>query len=60
MVRLDLSQVRLIDHTVMERLEDYKDEYNIEGGDCEICGLNSHISDSHHPLAARRLPVKSA
>jgi MFS superfamily sulfate permease-like transporter len=60
MVRLDFSQAQLVDHTVMERLEDYKAEYNIDGGDCEIRGLNSHISDSHHPLAARRLPVKSA
>jgi MFS superfamily sulfate permease-like transporter len=59
-VHLDLSRTQLIDHTVMERLEDYKADYNIDGGYCEIGGLNQHITESHHPLAARRLPVKSA
>lgn len=59
-VRVDLSNACLIDHTVMERLEDYKLEYNADGGDCDICGLQQHTSDSLHPLAARRLPARTA
>lgn len=57
-VRLDLSKTRLIDHTVMERLHEFCEEYNAcSGGGCQIIGLDQHIPSSSHPFAARRLVV---
>jgi len=56
---VDLREVRLVDHTVMERLHDYSDEYgrtNLEH--CCIVGLDDHAVASRHPLAARRLVEK--
>jgi MFS superfamily sulfate permease-like transporter len=50
----DLSEVELIDHTVMEFLDHYVHEYNLGGGKSEIIGLDKHESYSSHPLAARR------
>ncbi|MCC7527894.1 MAG: SulP family inorganic anion transporter, partial [Candidatus Melainabacteria bacterium] len=53
---LDLSNVKLIDHTVMERLHEYCEEYaKKDGGFCLITGLTLHETASNHPFAARRL-----
>jgi MFS superfamily sulfate permease-like transporter len=55
-VVLDLSKVKLIDHTVMERLHEYSEEYaKKDGGYFLITGLNLHESASNHPFAARKL-----
>jgi MFS superfamily sulfate permease-like transporter len=50
----DLSDAELIDHTVMEFIHHYAEEYNHNGGKCEITGLDNHESFSEHQLAARR------
>jgi len=50
----DLTEAELIDHTVMEFIHHYCDEYNHNGGFCEIVGLDDHHSYSEHHLAARR------
>lgn len=54
-VILDLSQTKLVDHTVMDHLHTYSGEYTKGGGDFKISGLGSHTPTSSHPLAARRL-----
>lgn len=53
-VFFDLSDAELIDHTVMEFIHHFTEEYNLAGGRCEIVGLNNHTSFSDHHLAARR------
>lgn len=53
-VFFDLSESDLIDHTVMEFIHHFTDEYNLAGGQCEIVGLDNHESFSDHHLAARR------
>jgi MFS superfamily sulfate permease-like transporter len=53
-VFFDLTEANLIDHTVMEFIHHYCDEYNHNGGFCEIVGLDDHHSYSEHHLAARR------
>lgn len=53
-VIFDLTEAELIDHTVMEFIHHYCDEYNHNGGSCEIVGLDDHHSYSEHHLAARR------
>jgi MFS superfamily sulfate permease-like transporter len=58
-VIIDFSNSRLVDHTVQENLERFKNEYNQEGGNFEIRGLEKHKPSSAYPTAARVLP-KSA
>lgn len=55
-IRVDLSNVRLIDHSVMEHLHHFAESYAETGGSVNIVGLEEHASSSPHPLAARRLP----
>lgn len=53
-VFFDLSESELIDHTVMEFIHHFTEEYNQAGGQCEIVGLDAHETFSDHHLAARR------
>ena len=53
-VFFDLSDTDLIDHTVMEFIHHFAEEYNLAGGHCQIVGLDNHESYSTHHLAARR------
>lgn len=53
-VFFDLSEADLIDHTVMEFIHHFTEEYNHAGGRCEIVGLDNHESYSDHHLSARR------
>ncbi len=52
-VIFDLSEVFLIDHTVMELINRYRDDYIQRGGSCEIHGLEAHDACAEHELAAR-------
>lgn len=52
-VMFDLTDIYLIDHTVMDFIEAYRDNYIEQGGRCEIHGLNDHKTYAEHPLAAR-------
>lgn len=53
-VFFDLSEAELIDHTVMEFIHHFTDDYNHGGGQCQIVGLDNHQSFGDHHLAARR------
>ncbi|WKJ89315.1 SulP family inorganic anion transporter [Methylomonas montana] len=53
-VFFDLTEADLIDHTVMEFIHHFAEEYNHAGGKCEIVGLDDHHSYSDHHLAVRR------
>lgn len=52
---VDLSQTRLIDHSTMDHLTQYKREYEKAGGKMELAGLSNHKPCSSHPLASRKL-----
>ncbi|MBS1214419.1 MAG: SulP family inorganic anion transporter [Proteobacteria bacterium] len=52
-VIFDLSDAYLIDHTVMELIDQYRKDYDERGGHCEIRGLSDHESYADHALAAR-------
>ncbi|MEI7869749.1 MAG: SulP family inorganic anion transporter [Candidatus Methylumidiphilus sp.] len=56
-VIFDLSDVYLIDHTVMELIDHFRQNYIEHGGHCEIQGLDQQIPFSEHVLAARRRRV---
>ena len=50
----DLSEADTVDHTVMEFIHDFCEDYERRGGHYEICGLDQHTASSDHPLAARK------
>ena len=50
----DVANVSYIDHTVMEFLDHFRNDYIGRGGRCEIRGLDLLAPYSKHPLAARR------
>lgn len=53
-VVFDLTDTYLIDHTVMDFITRFRDDYIEHGGRCEIHGLDEHEAYAEHPLAARR------
>ena len=53
-VIFDLSESSCIDHTVMENLYHFCEDYEVNGGHAEIRGLDQHIATSSHPLAPRK------
>lgn len=52
---IDFTQANLVDHTVMENLQHYKNEYEHEGGEFIIQGMEKLIPVSAHSLATRKL-----
>lgn len=50
---VDLSETRLVDHTVMEKLHQLEVEFKEMGRHLTIVGLEEHATGSSHPLAAR-------
>jgi MFS superfamily sulfate permease-like transporter len=53
-VRLDLSRTALVDHTVMDKLQEMAQEFREAGSELVIGGLDRHRRVSHYPTAARR------
>jgi MFS superfamily sulfate permease-like transporter len=53
-VTLDLSDVHLVDHSVMEKLHELEQEFGRSGGQFHVTGLESHRKLSDHPQAARK------
>jgi MFS superfamily sulfate permease-like transporter len=52
-VVLDLSSTKLVDHTVMEKLEELEQTFEAQGLTLEVVGLGEHIALSAHPKAVR-------
>ena len=55
-VVVDLSQTRLVDHSVMEKLHQLEKEFADQGKRLRVVGLDEHRPMSAHPLAARKGP----
>jgi len=53
-IKIDLSNAKLIDHSAMENLHLFVQDYEEAGGHVEIIGLENHKAVSGHKLAARR------
>ncbi|MGR8934865.1 MAG: SulP family inorganic anion transporter [Gammaproteobacteria bacterium] len=53
-IYFDLSEAKLVDHTVMEFIDHFSEDYRQRGGHCEMVGLENHKAYSEHPLAARK------
>jgi len=50
---IDFSDARLVDMTVMEKLDDFRRNMQEEGGMVRFQGLDKHVSSSKHPLALK-------
>lgn len=53
-VIIDLSNTKLVDHSVMERLHEMQSDFALEGLTLDIIGLDSHQAVADHHLSARR------
>ena len=52
-VRIDMAQARLIDHTIMENMIEYKRIQENNGGDVKLVGLDSHVTSTSHNLSLK-------
>jgi len=53
-VSIDFSEIKLVDHTVIENLHHFKDDYENGGGKVQFQGLEQLHQLSNHHLAARK------
>jgi len=53
-VLIDFDNATLVDHTVMENLNSYKERYERNGGTMELAEMGHLVPRSQHPMAARR------
>ncbi|NDA98429.1 MAG: SulP family inorganic anion transporter [Flavobacteriia bacterium] len=55
-VTLDLTDCKLVDHSVIETLHHLKDDFHLEGGSLTIKGIGQfkNVGNSTHHLAARK------
>jgi MFS superfamily sulfate permease-like transporter len=54
-VILNFSEARIVDHTFMEQLHHFEEEYQHDGGTVVVLGFDHFQFFSKHPLAGRRL-----
>jgi MFS superfamily sulfate permease-like transporter len=51
---IDLSEARVVDHSVMEKLHELQEDFEVEGLSLELVGLESHRKLSDHAMSARK------
>lgn len=52
-VIFNFADTRIIDHTFLEHLHHFEEDYHATGGHIHIQGIGKHKSHSSHPLATR-------
>jgi MFS superfamily sulfate permease-like transporter len=59
-VIFNFSEANIVDHTLLEHLHHYEEDYHHTGGHVIIQGLGKHKAHSEHPLATRKISADSA
>ncbi len=54
-LNIDCSKARLVDLTVLENLESFKESHSSTGGSVSITGLEAHVASTDHRLALKSL-----
>ncbi|MGB0523037.1 MAG: SulP family inorganic anion transporter [Flammeovirgaceae bacterium] len=54
---IGLAHARLVDHTVLEYIHDFSEDYEAKGGVFDIVGLGKHSTSSAHPNSLHVLPT---
>ena len=52
-VTFNFSEAHIIDHTLLEHLHHFEEDYHNRGGHVTMIGLGKHRANSSHPLATR-------
>jgi len=52
-VRIDMSQTRLVDLSIMENLIEFKRIHDNNGGDVKLSGLDNHVASTSHNRALK-------
>ncbi|OUS02356.1 hypothetical protein A9Q86_03675 [Flavobacteriales bacterium 33_180_T64] len=52
-VRIDMSQTRLVDLSIMENLIEFKRIHDNEGGNVKLIGLDNHVASTSHNRALK-------
>ncbi len=58
-VTLNFADARIVDHSFMEALHHFEEEYNQTGGDVAVLGFENFKTLSNHPLATRKFDPSS-
>jgi MFS superfamily sulfate permease-like transporter len=53
-VTLNFAEARIVDHSFMEALHHFEEEYKHTGGDVAVLGFENFKTLSNHPLATRK------
>jgi MFS superfamily sulfate permease-like transporter len=59
-VIFNFSEARLVDHTLLEHLHHFEEDYHNTGGTVLIQGMGKHSAHSGHPLATRKISKGNA
>ena len=59
-VLFNFSEANIVDHTLLEHLHHFEEDYHHSGGHVVIQGLGKHRAHSEHPLATRKISADSA
>jgi hypothetical protein len=56
-VVFNFSEAKIIDHTLLEHLHHFEEDYHNSGGHVVMHGMGKHKAHSTHPLATRKISV---
>jgi MFS superfamily sulfate permease-like transporter len=56
-VEIDVADTLLVDHSVMQNLNNFKHDYELLGGNVMIVGLDNHVAKSNHEFSARKKQI---